>query len=162
MKAISGAAPGAAPNAPRYPSPYWFIHVTQSLTKIWVVIGALVTLAALAETFLPQGGLAVIWLIYGIVWVVADLVIIRKLSTTWPGYLERGQNRSLQGPLVGWGVLGLIFGGIPGFFLLMFWATTARTMPPPSTPPPDNFQTAVETRKPRPPWVEDRIPPDHK
>ena len=125
------------------------LDVGRVLTKVWVLIGGLVALLNLVSIFLslltltfPGGGLG--GLIYAIIWIGVDLVILGLIGG-WMSELSAGRYTTVKEPILLWGILGLIFGVVPGVILLLVylrvmpWADSpplAPTPPPPTPSPP--------------------------
>ena len=102
-----------------------FLGTTRTLTLIWVLLGALVALLNLLSIVLsiltlhfPGGGLG--GLAYAVIWVLIDLMILPRLGG-WTEQVRTARYQSLKEPLLLWGVLGLLFGVVPGILLLLVY-----------------------------------------
>ncbi len=116
-----------------------FLGTTRTLTLIWVLLGALVALLDLLSIVLsllalhfPGGGLG--GLAYAVIWVLIDLMILSRIGG-WTEQVRTARYQSLKEPLLLWGVLGLLFGVVPGILLLLVYVRVLPWSDGSSTPP---------------------------
>ena len=118
-KANQGPPPGSVENA----NLVSFLGTTRTLTKVWVFVGGLVGLISVLGILFSLltfrfPGPSVGGLIYAAIWVGVDLLILER-AKSWSDHLAAGRYQVLKEPWLFWGILGLIFGVLPGVLLLV-------------------------------------------
>ena len=127
-----------------------FLGTCRTLTKVWVLLGALVGLLNVVGIIysvftLRFAGSAVGGLLYAAIWIMVDVMILGRIGA-WTADVSRGEYQAVKEPLLLWGVLGLLFGVVPGVLLLIAylrllpWSNPLGTgrvsAPPPAAGPP--------------------------
>jgi hypothetical protein len=162
----ASSAGGPAPGSVDHANVLSFLGATRTLTKVWVLVAGLVGLLDLLEILFslltlrfPAGGLE--GLVYAVLWLGTDLLILGRMGA-WEGLLERGAYQGLKEPLLLWGLLGTLFGVIPGLLLLWLylrvlpWADAGGNAPrprggAPTVPPPPPYSPAPSSPSAPPP-----------
>ncbi len=118
--------PPGAPGSVDHGNLVSFFGATRTITKVWVLIGALVALLSLLSIVLsllvlhfPGGGIG--GLVYAILWIGVDLLMLDRMGG-WASQLAEGRYSALKEPLLLWGILSLIFGVVPGVMVLVVYA----------------------------------------
>ncbi|MDE1819475.1 MAG: hypothetical protein KGJ23_00315 [Euryarchaeota archaeon] len=150
------APSGPAPALPRAASLTSFLGTTRTLTWVWVLLAGLVALIDLLEILLtifalrfPLGGLE--GLAYAVIWGVVDLFILARIGG-WRSELERGRYAALQEPFLLWGILGTIFGILPGLLLLVAYVRVLPWSDEPAGSAGASSASPSATNPPPPPY----------
>ncbi len=137
MSMMGAPAQGPSPGSVDHANLLSLLGTTRTLTRVWVLLGVLVgVLNLLAILFsiltfrFPGGGIG--GLVYAAIWVGVDLLLLDRLNG-WSALLAEGHYQALKEPFLLWGILGLLFGVIPGVLLLWLYL---KVLPWPDHPGP--------------------------
>lgn len=148
VASLGSAVPGEARS---------YLGLARILSVIWVLLGVLIAvvgllgiLLGLIYLHLSFGGVELV--IYGGVTAVVNLFIHQK-TPGWEAALGSGTGAPSGEDLLLWSVLGLLFGLVPGIFLLLAYlrlsaSTRASPPPPPPSPPPAYGVPSAGTARP--------------